>query len=114
MIKQVASIVGPGHQVDLKNYELLIIVEVYQVSLHAASAIQCQLMLNLQNICGVSVVDTAFDELKRFNLAEIYDPTPREVHQEVKETLEQAHADAAGDSAAPTQPASAPVVMDTT
>lgn len=32
MIKQVASLVGPGHEVDLKNYELLIIVEVYQVS----------------------------------------------------------------------------------
>lgn len=32
VIKQVASIVGPGHQVDLKNYELLVVVEVYQVS----------------------------------------------------------------------------------
>jgi tRNA acetyltransferase TAN1 len=32
IIKQVASIVGPGHTVDLKNYDLLIIVEVYQVS----------------------------------------------------------------------------------
>lgn len=31
VIKQVASIVGPGHQVDLNNYELLIVVEVYQV-----------------------------------------------------------------------------------
>lgn len=32
VIKQVASIVGLGHQVDLKNYELLVVVEVYQVS----------------------------------------------------------------------------------
>lgn len=32
VIKQVASLVGPGHQVDLKNYELLVVVEVYQVS----------------------------------------------------------------------------------
>lgn len=31
VIKQVASIVGLGHQVDLNNYELLIVVEVYQV-----------------------------------------------------------------------------------
>lgn len=31
IIKQVASLVGEGHKVDLKNYELLIIVEVYQV-----------------------------------------------------------------------------------
>lgn len=32
VIRQVASLVGPGHQVDLKNYELLVVVEVYQVS----------------------------------------------------------------------------------
>jgi tRNA acetyltransferase TAN1 len=31
IIKQVAQIVGPGHAVDLKNYDLLIIVEAYQV-----------------------------------------------------------------------------------
>lgn len=31
VIKQVASIVGPGHVVDLQHYELLIVVEVYQV-----------------------------------------------------------------------------------
>lgn len=38
IIKQVAAIVGPGHEVDLKNYELLIVVEVYQVSgLHMLS-----------------------------------------------------------------------------
>lgn len=32
IIKQVASIVGPGHEVNLRDYELLIVVEVYQVS----------------------------------------------------------------------------------
>jgi len=31
-----------------------------------------------QNICGVSVVDSRFEELKRYNLAEIFDPTPKE------------------------------------
>jgi len=35
VIKQIASIVGPGHTVDLKDYELLIVVEIYQVSHHA-------------------------------------------------------------------------------
>ncbi|KAK5173094.1 uncharacterized protein LTR77_003216 [Saxophila tyrrhenica] len=58
IIKLVAQCVGSGHQVDLKNYDLLIVVEVFQ------------------NICGVSVVDDSFERLKRFNLAEIYDPTP--------------------------------------
>lgn len=31
IIKGIASLVGPPHKVDLKNYELLIMVEVYQV-----------------------------------------------------------------------------------
>lgn len=32
IIKTVARIVGPDHKVDLKNYDLLIIVEVFRVS----------------------------------------------------------------------------------
>lgn len=32
VIKQVAAIVGDKHQVDLKHYDLLILVEIYQVS----------------------------------------------------------------------------------
>ncbi|KAF2835796.1 hypothetical protein M501DRAFT_941226, partial [Patellaria atrata CBS 101060] len=60
VIKKVASVVGHGHTVDLKNYELLILVEVYQ------------------NILGMSVVDGPhYDRLKRFNLAEIYEPSPK-------------------------------------
>ncbi|KXT10273.1 hypothetical protein AC579_6607 [Pseudocercospora musae] len=59
VIKQVASVVGPGHQVDLNNYELLIVVEVYQ------------------NVCGVSVLDDSFERLKRYNLSEIFEPTPK-------------------------------------
>ncbi|KAI4135658.1 MAG: hypothetical protein LQ347_000468 [Umbilicaria vellea] len=59
VIKQVADAVGPSHAVDLKNYDLLIIVEIYK------------------NMCGMSVVGSDFEKLKRFNLAEIYDPTPK-------------------------------------
>ena len=40
IIQQVARIVGPDHTVDLKNYDLLIIVEAYKVSHHCA---QCEL-----------------------------------------------------------------------
>jgi tRNA acetyltransferase TAN1 len=32
VIKQVATAVGDKHRVDLKNYDLLILVEIYQVS----------------------------------------------------------------------------------
>lgn len=31
IIRQVASVVGPGHKVDLKNYDLLILIELYKV-----------------------------------------------------------------------------------
>ncbi len=31
-----------------------------------------------QNVCGMSVVGSDYDLLKRYNLAEIYDPTPKE------------------------------------
>ncbi|KAF3127137.1 hypothetical protein TWF703_010085 [Orbilia oligospora] len=54
IIKSVARIVGPDHKVDLKNYDLLIIVEVWR------------------NICGVSVVRD-FEHYKRFNLGLVAD-----------------------------------------
>ncbi|KAI5277154.1 Nop-domain-containing protein [Aureobasidium subglaciale] len=60
IIQKVASAVGPGHQVDLKNPDLLIMVEVYT------------------SICGISVVPNDYDALKRYNLAEIFEPTPKE------------------------------------
>ncbi|KAG5208009.1 THUMP domain-containing protein [Trichophyton interdigitale] len=59
VIKLIASIVGGGHSVDLKNYDLLILVDV------------------IQTMCGMSVVEGDYDELKRYNLSEIYSPTPR-------------------------------------
>jgi tRNA acetyltransferase TAN1 len=33
-----------------------------------------------QNVCGMSVVGNDFEELKRFNLAEIYQPTPQPIN----------------------------------
>ncbi|KAI9823309.1 MAG: Pyruvate decarboxylase 1 [Thelocarpon impressellum] len=63
MIKRIAEVVGPGHAVDLKKPDLLILAEVYK------------------NICSVCVVPGDFEELKRYNLAEIYEPTPRPVEE---------------------------------
>jgi len=42
IITGIASLVGPPHKVDLKNYELLIMVEVYQVSWHTGSNVSCR------------------------------------------------------------------------
>ncbi|KAF1920283.1 hypothetical protein BDU57DRAFT_544022 [Ampelomyces quisqualis] len=53
VIRTVASIVGPGHKVDLHGYDLLIIVEIYK------------------NVVGMSVVGSEFEKLKRFNLEEL-------------------------------------------
>ncbi|KAF2671790.1 THUMP domain-containing protein [Microthyrium microscopicum] len=57
VIRRVAEIVGHLHTVDLKNYDLLILIDVYK------------------NICGISVVTQEFETLKRFNLSEIHSPT---------------------------------------
>ncbi|KAF2200943.1 hypothetical protein GQ43DRAFT_432039 [Delitschia confertaspora ATCC 74209] len=57
VIQRIAAAVGPGHKVDLKNYDLLILVEIYQ------------------NICGMSVVGPDFEKLKRYNLEELFEVT---------------------------------------
>ncbi|KAL8716805.1 MAG: hypothetical protein Q9225_005897 [Loekoesia sp. 1 TL-2023] len=59
IIKRVADLVGNPHTVDLTHYDQLILVDVYR------------------NILGISVVGSDFDKLKRYNVAEIYEPTPR-------------------------------------
>ena len=61
VIQTVARAVGNDHTVDLKNYDLLILVHVYR------------------NICGMSVVAHDYEKLKRYNLAEIYQPTANPV-----------------------------------
>lgn len=69
IIQTVASIVGGAHKVNLNKPELTILVEIYH------------------SHCGMSVVGSDFDELKRFNLAEIYSPSTSG-KQEQKQTSE--------------------------
>ncbi|KKK13567.1 THUMP domain protein, partial [Aspergillus ochraceoroseus] len=57
VIKTVADVVGPEHPVNLKNYDLIILVDV------------------VQNVIGMSVAGSDYDKLKRFNLAELYSPS---------------------------------------
>jgi hypothetical protein len=59
----------------------------------------------LQNVCGVSVVDDSFEKLKRFNLAEIFEPTPKEAIRDVSETLAPPTADARASTPPTTTPA---------
>ncbi|KAF7114087.1 hypothetical protein CNMCM5793_007067 [Aspergillus hiratsukae] len=59
VIKTIADVVGPEHSVDLKNYDLIILVHL------------------IQNVVGISVAGNDYDKLKRYNLAELYSPTPK-------------------------------------
>ena len=76
VIKQVASIVGTDHSVDLKNYDLLILVDVNKVS---SSGICCLTPLtDLQNVCGVTVVTQEYGRLKKYNLQELFEPSTQD------------------------------------
>ncbi|KAL8869712.1 MAG: hypothetical protein Q9174_004063 [Haloplaca sp. 1 TL-2023] len=91
IIKRVADIVGERHTVDLKNYDKLILVEVYRVRVHSPSLyrnyVRCMTTTEhiIQNILGLSVVGNEFEKLKKYNLAEIYEasmPKPDETPME--------------------------------
>ncbi|KAI4286398.1 MAG: hypothetical protein L6R35_004347 [Caloplaca aegaea] len=64
IIKRVADLAGKPHTVDLTRYDRLILVDVYR-TLNAIA----------QNILGMSVVSDDYEKFKRYNLAEIYEPT---------------------------------------
>ncbi|KAF1956492.1 hypothetical protein CC80DRAFT_492053 [Byssothecium circinans] len=74
VIQTVAAVVGQGHKVDLSNYDLLILVEIYQ------------------NMIGMSVVGPDFEKLKRFNLAELRDASRREENVTTKKKDKSAQA----------------------
>ncbi|RDW67932.1 hypothetical protein BP6252_09328 [Coleophoma cylindrospora] len=54
VIKQIAELVGPRHKVNLTKPDKVILVEIYQT------------------VCGMSVVGSDWEALKRFNIAELY------------------------------------------
>jgi tRNA acetyltransferase TAN1 len=81
VIKTVASIVGPGHKVDLHGYDLLIIVEIYKVLRKSLIGPLTSLLTSpdvQQNVVGMSVVGPDFEKLKRFNLEELRAPPSQE------------------------------------
>lgn len=128
IIKTLAGLVGQPHRVDLKNYDLLITVEIYKVGFASATAshrrrmlphvemLHCDADYQTQNICGVSVVDHRFEELKRYNISEIFDPTPKEEAVKEKDKAEVQVSAAAvetnADEAVPTVAAAATAAED--
>lgn len=81
VIKTIADVVGKEHPVDLTTYDLVILVTVLQVwfmSEHCLTSLHSLTQTHfLQNVIGISVVGSDYDQLKRYNLAEIYAPTPK-------------------------------------
>ncbi|EPY50693.1 tRNA acetyltransferase [Schizosaccharomyces cryophilus OY26] len=63
--RSIAKCVGREHKVDLKNYDLLIMVQVFK------------------NIIGMSVVRD-YEQLRRFNLNELYQPGSSKVDEKTK------------------------------
>ncbi|KAK8131048.1 hypothetical protein PG984_007486 [Apiospora sp. TS-2023a] len=55
VIKLIASLIGPRHKVDLTNPDKFILVEIFQT------------------FCGMSVVEGDWNELKRYNIRELYE-----------------------------------------
>ncbi|EPX72366.1 tRNA acetyltransferase [Schizosaccharomyces octosporus yFS286] len=63
--RSIAKCVGHDHKVDLKNYDLLVVVQVFK------------------NIIGMSVVKD-YEQLRRFNLNELYQPESLESNEKTK------------------------------
>jgi hypothetical protein len=57
IIRRVASVVGPGHKVDLKNYDLLILIELYKVCHH----------FGLERGLGIRCLDTSATNQRYLN-----------------------------------------------
>ena len=100
-----ASLIGSNHKVDLTKPEKVIIVEIYQVitltsndqisvstmeiaiqrhrlfmAVHSSSYLFLSILTHFgvrQTICGMSVVEADWENLKRYNLAEIYQQTSK-------------------------------------
>ncbi|KFY72716.1 hypothetical protein V498_10082 [Pseudogymnoascus sp. VKM F-4517 (FW-2822)] len=59
VINTIANLIDKSHKVSLTNPDKVILVELYQ------------------NVSGISVVGSDWETLKRYNLNEIYLPTPK-------------------------------------
>lgn len=69
---------------DLTNYDVTILFEISQVGpdgIFPPTRITDAVADNCQNLMGMSVVESDYDRLKRYNLAEIYDPSPKKAEK---------------------------------
>lgn len=78
VINQIAALINnERHKVNLKAPDKVILVDVYQVTLQKLEPgpyllLRVGLLTETQNVCGMSVVDGDWEDLKRYNLSELY------------------------------------------
>lgn len=73
VINTIAGLINDDrHKVNLTTPDKVILVEIYQVSNNPESEYVPLSLTLVQTVCGISVVDGDWDELKRFNLTELY------------------------------------------
>lgn len=86
---------GPGHSVDLKNYDLVILVDVVQVSAVQQMNSRRRVVIPAnadQNVIGMSVAGSDYEKLKRYNLAELYKPSAKPEPSKTAESKDEAPA----------------------
>lgn len=79
VIHRIASLVDPRHKVSLGNPDKVILVDIYQT------------------VCGMSIVDGDWDELKRYNLTELYNQAEKTKTPAVQDTTEDKSSSAGSD-----------------
>jgi tRNA acetyltransferase TAN1 len=75
VINTVAGLINNDlHKVNLTLPDKVILIDIYQVSteVHSPSTATERTSNSRQSVCGMSVVDGDWDELKRYNLTELY------------------------------------------
>lgn len=75
MINTVAGLINNDrHKVNLTSPDKVILIDIYQVSTEVQSPSMTpeRTSNSPQSVCGMSVVDGGWDELKRYNLTELY------------------------------------------
>ncbi|KAK6850897.1 hypothetical protein PG990_008200 [Apiospora arundinis] len=87
VIKLIASLVGPRHKVDLTNPDKFILVEIFQT------------------FCGMSVVEGDWNDLKRYNIRELYESATANAEGPKTEEAPKDEQSAKGDTAVEPTPA---------
>lgn len=81
----IADLVSPKHKVNLTNPDKVVLVEIFQVSgpSRIGPMAASRKLTSVETFCGVSVVDgKQWEELRRYNINELYKLIPQKGEEE--------------------------------